>query len=317
MATKEQSSLPETMQAVVVPYFGGPEVLTIEELSLPEVRHDDVLIRVRAIGINPVDHKTRGGKGMASRMGDPPFVLGWDVAGEVVAVGRRVTGRSVGERVAGMVNFPSPGGGYAEFVRADAREVAPIPDGVSYQTAAGLPLAGLTAYQALFDVAKIRIRNRLLIHGAAGGVGHVAVQLAKDAGCEIIGTASPRNRQYLEAIGVHQVVDYHDPKWEEKVGFVDAVLDPIGGETRERSLSALARHGILVALTSDARNVSSQRVKWMLVKPQERQLSDLMSRLEAGNLRVTVTTVPGLEGISQAHVMSQSGHVRGKVVVEL
>ncbi len=305
------------MQAIVVSHFGGPEVLTIKELPLPEVRHDDVLIRVRAIGINPVDHKTRSGKGMASRMGDPPLVLGWDVAGEVVEIGRRVTDRSVGERVAGMVNFPAPGGGYAEFVRADAREVAPIPDGVSFQTAAGLPLAGLTAYQALFDVAKIRIRNRLLIHGAAGGVGHLAVQLAKDAGCEIIGSASPRNRQYLEAIGVDQVVDHRDPKWEEKVGFVDAVLDPIGGETRERSLSALARHGILVALTSDARNVSSQRVKWMLVKPQERQLSDLMSRLEAGNLRVTVTTVPGLEGIPQAHIMSQTGHVRGKVVVEI
>lgn len=305
------------MQAVVVPEFGGPEVLAIEELPLPKIRHDDVLIRVRAIGINPVDHKTRSGKGMASRMGDPPFVVGWDVAGDVVEIGRRVTGRAVGDRVAGMVNFPSPGGGYAQFVRADAREVVGVPDVVSFQTAAGLPLAGLTAYQALFDVAKLRIRSRLLVHGAAGGVGHLAVQLAKDAGCEIIGTASPRNRQYLEAIGVDQVVDYHDPKWEEKVDFVDAVLDPIGGETRERSLSVLARHGILVALTSDARNVSSQRVKWMLVKPQERHLEDLMSRLENGTLRVTVTTVPGLGGIAQAHVMSQSGHVRGKVVVEL
>jgi len=305
------------MKAVVVPRFGGPDVLTVEELPLPELRHEDVLIRVRAIGINPVDHKTRSGKGVASHLGDPPFVVGWDVAGEVVDVGRRVTTRAVGDRVAGMVNFPAPGGGYAEFVRADCREVEAIPEGIGFQTAAGLPLAGLTAYQALFDVAKLRIRSRLLIHGAAGGVGHLAVQLAKDAGCEIIGTASPRNRQYLEAIGVHQVVDYNDPKWEEKVDFVDAILDPIGGETRERSLSVLARHGILVALTSDARNVSSQRVKWMLVKPQARQLSDLMSKLEAGSLRVTVTTVPGLEGISQAHVMSQSGHVRGKVVVEL
>jgi NADPH:quinone reductase-like Zn-dependent oxidoreductase len=305
------------MQAVIVPQFGGPEVLTLEERPLPEIKHDDVLIRVRAIGVNPVDHKTRSGQGVAGKMGDPPFIVGWDVAGEVVDRGRRVTDFEEGDRVAGMVNFPAPGGGYAKFVRADTRELVRIPEGVSFQAAAGLPLAGLTAYQALFDVAKLRIRNRLLIHGAAGGVGHLAVQLAREAGCEIIGTASPRNRQYLEAIGVDQVIDYHDSKWETAVDFVDAVLDPIGGETRERSLSVLARHGVLVALTSDARNVSSQRVKWMLVKPQPRQLAELMGKLGDGTIRVTVTTVSGLTGISQAHVMSQSGHVRGKVVVEL
>ncbi len=250
-------------------------------------------------------------------MGNPPFIPGWDIAGDVVAAGRHVTALSVGDRVAGMVNFPNPGGGYAEYVRTDEREVVALPDEVSYADAAGLPLAGLTAYQAIFDLAKIKIRNRLLVHAAAGGVGHIAVQLAKTAGCEVIGTASGRNRQYLEAIGADQVVDYATPRWEEEIDYVDAVLDPIGGETRERSLNVLARHGVLVALTSDARNISSHRVKWMLVQSNHRQLEELFHRLAGGEIRVTTTAVPSLYDIPQAHIMSQSGHVRGKVIVQL
>ena len=305
------------MRAVVVSTFGGPETLSVEELPLPEPRPTDLLIRVRTIGINPVDWKTRSGRGVARQVGTPPFVPGWDVSGEVAAVGRQVTDVVVGDRVAGMVNFPAPGGGYAEYVRADQREIVRLPEEVTHVQAAGLPLAGLTAYQALFDRAKISIRNRLLIHAAAGGVGHIAVQLAKEAGCEVIGTASARNRHYLEAIGADLVVDYSNPKWEEEVEFVDAVIDPIGGATRERSLDVLARHGVLVALTSDEHNISSHRIKWMLVKPQRKQLEQLMARLADGRIRVTTTTVPSLHNISQAHVMSQSGHVRGKVVVEL
>ncbi len=250
-------------------------------------------------------------------MGSPPFVLGFDVAGDVVGTGAQVAAVEVGERVAGMVNFPSPAGAYAEYVVAPAQEVVAIPETVTYAQAAAVPLAGLTAYQALFDIGEAQSGKRVLIHAAAGGVGHLAVQLAAAAGCRVIGSASERNRDYLLGVGASEVIDYRDPDWEGKIDAVDLVIDPIGGTTRDRSLAVLAETGTLVGLTSDAKSSPSSRVRWMLVAPESSELADLIDRLSSGGLTPTVTTLTGLHAIAEAHSLSEGKHTRGKLVVEL
>ncbi|TVR02793.1 MAG: NADP-dependent oxidoreductase [Spirochaetaceae bacterium] len=315
------SPIPAEMRAVVIDQFGGLEVLKQQTIPVPEATHEDVLVRVGAVGINPVDWKTRIGEGVASQITGFPFVLGWDVAGTIVAKGRRVTRFEVGDRVMGMVNFPSGGGGCAEYVLTRDTNVAAIGDSISFRDAAAVPLAALTAWQALFDTAHLQSGKRVLVHAAAGGVGHLAVQLAKWKGAFVIGTASERNHQFARSLGCDEVYRYDGdvPPWT-RIDDVDVVLDTIGGGTRERSLKVLGRGGMLVTLlTGDSKAGlnAPTRVKKILVKPNERELEQIAQLMNEGALQVHTTAVSGLRNVTEAHSLSESRHVRGKIVVTL
>ena len=314
---KEQPT-PIEMQAVAIDTFGGLEVLKARTVPVPQASHEQVLVRVAAVGVNPVDWKTRSGAGVAQHVKQFPFILGWDVAGTVEQQGRRVTMFQPGDRVMGMVNFPAGGGGYAEFVVASDTQLVRVPQGVSLRDAAAVPLAALTAWQALFDTAKVKSGDRVLVHAAAGGVGHVAVQLARWKGAYVIGTASPHNHELARSLGCHEIYAYGgDEPWT-TIDDVDVVIDTVGGETRALSLKRLARSGTLVTLlTGDSKAGlnSPTRVRKMLVKPNQRQLEKIAELLGDGTLKVHTTVVSGLRNVAEAHSLSESRHVRGKIVV--
>jgi NADPH:quinone reductase-like Zn-dependent oxidoreductase len=308
----------ERMEAVVIHRFGDAGVLEYTRTDRPEPRLHDVVLRVRAIGINPLDWKTREGRGLWDDRRRLPAVLGWDVSGTVVAKGRRVTEFEEGDEVFGLADFPD-GGAYAEFVRAPMDQLVKKPAGVDHAHAAAVPVAGLAAYQALFDLGRVGEGRRVLIHGAAGGVGHIAVQLASSRGAHVIGTASVRNLEFIRALGADEAIDYAATPFERSITGVDLVVDTVGGEVTERSLDVLARHGVVVSLAAASRSpgIGAHRVRLLRLRADQYQLQRIAQLLESGELRTSITTVPGLHGIRDAHRISETGHVRGKVVVTL
>ncbi|MCK5236267.1 MAG: NADP-dependent oxidoreductase, partial [Deltaproteobacteria bacterium] len=224
------------MKAIRIHEYGGLEVLRYEEVPIPKPEEGEVLVRVHAAGVNPSDAKIREGKAFASMYEDPfPFIPGWDVSGVVCELGSGVTNFKEGDPVYGMVNFPYEGGGYAEYVTAPAFHLAPKPASLDHVQAAALPLAALTVWQSLFDAAGLRKGDKVLVHAAAGGVGHLAIQLARWKGAShIIGTAAANDEGYLKTIGVDEVIDYMKVNFEDVVKDVDVVLDCMGGEVQER-----------------------------------------------------------------------------------
>jgi NADPH:quinone reductase-like Zn-dependent oxidoreductase len=306
------------MEAVVIRQFGGSEVLEIVTTERPEPKLHEVVLRVHAVGVNPIDWKTREGQGLWRDNGNLPGVLGWDVSGTVVAKGRLVSGFEEGDEAFGLASL-SEGGGYAEFVRVPMEQLAHKPDDIDHAHSAAVPMAGLTAYQALFDIGRVREGRRVLIHGAAGGVGHIAVQLAKSQGANVTGTASQRNLEFIRALGADDAIDYASVPFERAVSATDVVLDTVGGEVTERSLDVLARHGVVVTLETPQgpRGMGANRVRPLRVRPDQYQLEKLAGYLAEGTLRTSVTTISGLRGIPDAHRISETRHVRGKVVVVL
>jgi NADPH:quinone reductase-like Zn-dependent oxidoreductase len=231
--------------------FGGPEVLEVKEVERPNPIPTEVLVRVTAAGINPVDWKTRERGGRREAIGDPPMILGWDVAGTVEEVGGGVTRFVPGDRVFGMPWFPRLARANAEFVTAPSRQLALAPDALADAPAGGLPLAGLTAWQTVVDTAGVGQGDRVLIHAAAGGVGHLAVQVAKARGAHVIGTARSEQHDFLRELGVDEQIDYTKEAFEEAVSEVDAVIDLVGTEDYGlRSLQVLREGGVLVEVPS-------------------------------------------------------------------
>jgi NADPH:quinone reductase-like Zn-dependent oxidoreductase len=311
----------ETMHAVRIHRYGGPEVLRYEEAPRPEAGAGEVLVRVHGAGVNPVDWKTRAGRGMAKKYDQDPFplILGWDVSGVVEAVGDGVGGLAPGDAVYGLVRFPRPGRCYAEYVAAPADELMPKPPSLDHVEAAGLPLVALTAWQGLFETGRLADGETVLIHAAAGGVGHVAVQLARWKGARVVGTASGRNEGFLRDLGVDQVVDYTTTGVEDVVGEVDVVLDPVGGEAEEQSFTVLRPGGRLVSLVADPpvevardRGVEAQRI---LVRPEASQLAQVSSLVEDKVLRPVIDTRLPLAEARAAHEQSERGHTRGTIVL--
>jgi NADPH:quinone reductase-like Zn-dependent oxidoreductase len=308
----------ERMEAVVIHRFGDAGELDYVRMDRPEPRLHDVVLRVRAIGINPLDWKTREGRGVWDGQRRFPAVLGWDVSGTVIACGARVTDFEAGDEVFGLADYPA-GGAYAEFTRTPMDQLVKMPADLDHAHAAAIPVAGLAAYQALFDLGRVGEGRRVLIHGAAGGVGHIAVQLAKSRGAHVIGTASARNLEFIRALGADEAVDYAATPFERTIDGVDVVVDTIGGEITERSLDVLARHGLVVTLAAASRSpgIGAHRVRVLKLRADQFQLQKIAELLESGDLRTSITTVPGLHGIRDAHRISETGHVRGKVVVTL
>jgi len=311
----------ETMRAIVQHSFGGPEVLELDERPLPEPIATEVRVRVQAAGVNPVDWKTRSGKGAAAQFGTP-LTVGWDVCGVVDAVGPGVTRFAVGDPVFGMPWFPRPASAYAEFVTAPSRHFARRPDALGVVEAGGLPLAGLTAWQCLVDVARVQPGQRVLVHAGAGGVGHLAVQIAKARGAHVIATASAAKHDLLADLGVDEAVDYRERKFEEVVAPVDVVYDLIGGDVSLRSFDVLRPDGIMISLPSAAAAAAVEasrgrglNVLGMMVEPDGDGLEELAALVERGALRVLVAETFPLERAADAHRLGEQGRTTGKIVL--
>ncbi len=226
------------MKAIVQHELGGPEVLRVEEVPTPEPIPTEIQVRVRAAGVNPVDFKTRGGKGMAGVFGEPPFTVGWDVCGEVTAIGFGVTRFAVGDEVFGMPWFPRQAGAYAEYVTAPSRHFEHKPHAFSVEEAGALPLAGLTAWQVVVDTIRVQAGDDVLIHGGAGGVGHLAVQIAAARGANVIATARREQADFLAGLGATRTLDYRDDDFDSQLGELDSVID-FTGSYGERSLATM------------------------------------------------------------------------------
>jgi NADPH:quinone reductase-like Zn-dependent oxidoreductase len=249
-----------------------------------------------------------------------PITLGWDLSGTVQAIDGTDTPYRVGEAVFGFVCFPDEGATYAEYAAVPAAQLAPKPRSLGHVAAAGVPLAGLTAWQALFDVAQLLAGQTVLVHAAAGGVGHVAVQLAKWQGATVIGTASGRNASFLRQLGVDQMIDYTSTRFQEVTPQVDVVLDPIGGETRQRSWGVLKKGGLLVGLVDRASAEAApegKRGRYMLAHPDGEQLAEISRLIDAGHLKPAVDKVFSLNQAASAHELGQTGHTRGKIVLRI
>lgn len=306
---------PPPMHAVRIHEFGGAEVLKYEETPRPEPAAGEVLIKVHAAGVNPVDWKIRDG---AFGSGTFPMILGYDVSGTVEAVGEGTTRFKKGDRVFAYL-FLQRGGGYAEYAAVAESIVAAKPATIDHVHAAGVPLAALTAWQALADVAKLTEGQTVLVHAGAGGVGHFAVQIAKARGATVIATASAGNHDYLKSIGADKVIDYRSEKFEDVVRDVDVVLDPIGGETQERSFGVIRKGGYLVSIVQPP---NPQRLKEagisgsvFLVRPDADQLAEIARLIDAGKIKPHVSQTFPLPDAGKAHALSQTGRTRGKIVL--
>ncbi|MFC9896620.1 NADP-dependent oxidoreductase [Nocardia sp. NPDC127579] len=311
-----------TMLAVTVSEWGAPEVLRTERIARPEPGLTEILVRVHAAGVNPVDWKTRA-SGAVITWGETPIV-GWDVSGTVEAVGAGVTLFQPGDEVYGMPAFPHQAGAYAEYVVAPARQFAPKPETLSHVEAAALPLAGLTAWQSLVDTADVRAGQRVLIHAAAGGVGHLAVQIAKARGAYVIATARADKHEFLRSLGADEVIDYTAVDFATAIGEIDVVLDAFGGDYGVRSLPVLKRGGYLVVLPSgedlppaeDAQALGV-RIGWNVVEPDGHGLRELAALVASGQLRVRIDTVLPLADAAKAHAYGELGRTTGKIVLQV
>lgn len=314
------------MRAVVQHRLGGPKVLEVARVPRPSPLPTEVLVRVHAAGVNPVDWKTRAGGGVAGVLGEPPFTLGWDVSGVVEELGFGVTTLDVGDEVYGMPWFPRAAGAYAEYVTAPARQFARKPNTLTYAQAAAVPLAALTAWQILVDTAHVQAGQRVLVHAAAGGVGHFAVQIVKHLGGTAIGTSSARHHQWLQGIGADELIDYTTTPFEQAVSDIDVVIDMIGDDhdTGLRSLEVLRPGGLLVAVPggvspglADAARASDVRVSSFLVEPDGPALTAIAEIIDEGGIAVEVQDVYPLAQAAAAHRDGESGRTRGKLVLDV
>ena len=314
-----------TMLAATTNATGGFDLTTVER---PTPGMTEVLVEVHAAGINPADWKSRD---MPNPDGSPasagPQILGWDIAGVVVETGVWVTRFQVGDRVFGMPRFPRPAHAYAyaQYAVAGSREIARIPDGTSSLEAGALPLAGLTAWQSVVDTLKIGEGDKILIHAASGGVGHLAVQVAKARGAEVWGTASARNHERLRELGVDHPIDYRTERFENVATGMDAVLDLAGtGDTAARSLASLRPGGRLLVIAGGAAVPTPEEVAaagvtfgMMVVEPDYASLEKLAELLEAGRLHVVVGAEAPLAEMAELHALSAKGGTFGKLVASI
>jgi NADPH:quinone reductase-like Zn-dependent oxidoreductase len=309
-----------TMQAIRFHTYGSPRVLVLEEVPRPQETAGEVLIRVYAAGVNPLDWKVRAGHVKDWLPHRLPLIPGWDVCGVVEAVGPDVQAFKVGDLVYGMLDF-SRNGAYAEYVAADIRNLAPKPRSIDHIQAAAVPLAALTAWQALFEVAGLNPWHTVLILAAAGGVGHFAVQFAKWKGARVMGTASAQNAGFLQELGADAVIDYQTTRFEDEVRDVDVVLDTIGGDTQQRSWQVLKKGGILVATlgisSPETARQHGVRGEGVSVHRDTVQLTQIAALIDSGDLKPAVTTMLPLAGAAEAHELSETGHVRGKIVLQV
>lgn len=321
------NALPETMRAAVIDGPGEPDAFRIADVPRAAAISGELLVEVHASGVNPIDAKTRSGKGVAAAIPTFPAILGSDFAGRVATVPYDACALKPGDRVYGMIPVPRTSGSLAEYAPISALSVARAPSNLDLVTAAGVPLAALTAWGALHDGARIQEGQRVLVHAGAGGVGHFAVQFARIAGAEVIATASAANADFVRGLGADRVIDYRNERFEDVVSDVDAVIDLIGNvaaDTGTRSLRVLSDSGIIVNVPTNswptfAEEVAAAGVRGTgyRVSPDGERLAHITGLIEQGAVTVHVEEVFPLERVADAHRRIESGHVRGKVVVQV
>lgn len=316
------------MKAVRIHAYGGVEALRYEDAPRPSPGAGEILVRVHAAGVNPVDWKVRKGYLQDAMRYRFPLVLGWDVSGTVAELGAGTTanGFALGDAVFGRPDL-SRDGAYAEYMIVKATELALKPATLDHVHAAAVPLAALTAWQALFEAPKpftsanLQPGQTVLIHAGAGGVGTFAIQLAKWRGARVIATGSTRNVEFLKELGADEVIDYSRGPFEKQARDVDVVFDTVGFETQARSWSVLKEGGTLVSIVSapseDLAKSQSAHAAYVFVQPDRTQLTEIARLIDAGALSVVIEDVLPLEEAARAHTLSEAGHVRGKLVLRV
>ncbi|MBN9350446.1 MAG: NADP-dependent oxidoreductase [Chitinophagaceae bacterium] len=314
------------MKAVVINEFGTADVLKMAEMPKPVAGEDQILISVKAIGINPVDTKVRAGGHLISKRLKFPAILGWDISGVVEDCGSGITKFKSGDEVFGNLGFPNLSGGYAEYVLANENEIVIKPKDVPFEEAAALPVVGLTAYQSLHDYLKIKSGESVLIQAASGGVGHLAVQLAKIAGAMVFATASGKNKDFVESLGADRFIDYTSEGFSVIAKNMDAVQDAMGGEVLYDSIRCVKQGGRVVCLPSSTKDdpkaieLARQRnvnLVWPMMYKSNEQLSLLARMMEERKLRMHVGHVFSFERMADAHRQIESHWTVGKVVVKV
>ena len=304
------------MKAVRIEHYGNEEVMELADVERPQPAESQLLVRVRSAAVNPVDWKIRDGLGEMFGM-KLPVILGCEVAGTVQAIGDKVKDFAAGDEVYGYLGAHS--GGYAEYVAGPASEFVRKPKQIDFDTAASMPVAALTAWQGIFDNGKLASGQRILITGASGAVGSMAVQLAKAKGAYVIGTGSGRNEEFVRKLGADEFIDYKKAKFEDKVSGVEVVFDTVGGETQERAFQALKRGGLLVSTVSPPSAGKAKQfgvtVAMVVMMPKHDQLAEINRLIESGKLKVRVATVLPLAEVKKAHQLSASGHADGKFIL--
>lgn len=304
-----------TMQAIQLQNYGGPDVLVLQQAPRPEPNADQVLIRLKAAGVNPADWKMRAGLYKQFMQLNFPWTPGLDGSGIVEAVGSNVTALKEGDEVYGIVS-----GGYAEYALALASDVQPKPASLTFEQAAALPVGALTAWGAVIDTANVEAGQRVLVHGAAGGVGGYAVQLARWKGAQVTGTASAKNLKYVRSLGAEDVIDYNTTRFETVLHDLDVVIDTVGGDLLERSFQVLRPGGVFVTVAGrlpedvgKAQNIRAVNAG----RASSDKLKQISELVEAKQLRPEVGEVFPFAEARQAQELSQTGHGRGRILLQI
>lgn len=312
------------MKAINLKAFGGIENFEIIHIDRPEPAENEVLVQIKSISLNPVDAKTRAGKGISGRYKEvSPIILGWDISGIVTSAGAKVKQFKAGDEVFGMIDFPGLGKAYAEYAVAKANQLALKPTNISHEEAAAATLAALTAYKAL-ELLEAKKGDRLLVHAATGGVGHYTVQIAKHLGLHVTGTASAKNKNFVLSLGADEFIDYKSQKLSEATSNIDKVLDTIGGDNISQSLEVMKPGGIIVSIPSGKNDqveekAASKGIKGlaMLVNSEDHQIDLIAGFLEQGIIKSTIYKTYPFDKMGDAHLQIESGTTAGKVVVNI
>jgi NADPH:quinone reductase-like Zn-dependent oxidoreductase len=304
------------MKAVQIREYGDSGELKIEETPRPKIGVGQILVKVRDAGVNPVDWKIREGRLKERISAAFPFTMGQDFAGEVAEIGTGVNGFAIGDRVFGFAR-----GSYAEYAAASASEVAKIPQSIGFDVAASLPTAGATALQLIRDVIKARNGMTILIHGAAGGVGSFAAQIAMHLGAKVIGTATDQDIAYLKSLGVEQVIDHKRERFEEKIREVDAVVDLVGGDTLARSYQIVKKGGVLAStvqpIDESAAKQAGVRGVYFLMRASAPDLAKLAKFVEQGVVKPRLSQTMDLQHAKEAQELNEAGQSHGKVILKV
>jgi len=311
------------MKAVIINEFGSPDQLVPADLPEPSINDDEVLVAVKAVSINPIDYKTRSGKGLAAKLRDfMPLILGWDISGIVEKTGKNVSAFKKGDEVFGMVNFPGYGRAYAEYVPAPASHLARKPGNISHEAASASTLAALTAWQGMTRHSQIEKGMKVLVHGASGGVGHFAVQIAKYFGAEVTGTSSGGNRDFVIGLGADHHIDYNTDELEHRGEKFDFVWDPVGGENIDRSLKVMKPGSTIISITSGMNEAVTAKAGEkgitgirMLVQSDGEDMKKLAGLLSQKYLKPHVSKIFTFAEMAEAHRQVETGHTVGKIVV--
>ncbi|APX71474.1 NADP-dependent oxidoreductase [Companilactobacillus allii] len=310
------------MKAVVINEYGNVDKLQMENITIPEIADDEVLVEVKATSVNPIDWKLREGYLAESIPLKFPIILGWDVAGVITRTGRKVKEFKTGDKVLARPDLTNRGT-YAEYTAVKEDKLALLPENVSYEEAAALPLAGMTAWQGVYDYLEVKPGQKVLMQGGAGGVGIIAIQLLKHIGAHVYTTASAKNEEFLKSLGAERVIDYHDTDFSKELNDLDAVFDTVGGDTLAKSYSVLKQGGRLITIAGNidedlakAKDITAQSI-WL--RPNGKQLTQLVNLVSEGVVKVIIDSTHPFtqDGVKAAQEVSESHHAKGKIVISM